>query len=137
MSNARVNRMFMEEPAAESETTTEEDMFGKPILLGKGTTIDDRIGIPIRIVHNCVEYKFKKSFSGDRKSVKFEWVITEWSKCSPPCGGNGYQVGIIYSSPRLDFRFLYKHVLYMFNFLTDESRSLYGQAEQHDAERGQ
>lgn len=36
MSNARVNRMFMEEPAAESETTTEEDMYGKPILLGKG-----------------------------------------------------------------------------------------------------
>lgn len=37
--------MFMEEPAAESETTTEEDMFGKPILLGKGKTTNDRVGI--------------------------------------------------------------------------------------------
>jgi len=38
VSNARVNRMFMEEPAAESETTTaEEDAFGTPVLLGKGT----------------------------------------------------------------------------------------------------
>ncbi|XP_025201047.1 ADAMTS-like protein 1 isoform X1 [Melanaphis sacchari] len=67
VSNARVNRMFMEEPAnppAEIETSTEEDMFGKPVLLGKG----------------------------DRKSVKFEWVITEWSDCSPPCGGNGFQM---------------------------------------------
>jgi hypothetical protein len=30
----------MEEPAnppAETETSTEEDMFGKPVLLGKGT----------------------------------------------------------------------------------------------------
>lgn len=41
MSNARVNRMFMEEPATESETTTEEDMFGKPVLLGKGTYLPD------------------------------------------------------------------------------------------------
>ncbi|KAL4122159.1 hypothetical protein QTP88_014540 [Uroleucon formosanum] len=66
VSNARVNRMFMEEPAnpaPETEATT-EDMFGKPVLLGKG----------------------------DRKSVKFEWVITEWSDCSPPCGGNGFQM---------------------------------------------
>lgn len=30
--------------------------------------------------------------AGDRKSVKFEWVITEWSDCSPSCGGNGFQV---------------------------------------------
>lgn len=33
--------MFMEEPATESETTTEEDMFGKPVLLGKGTYLPD------------------------------------------------------------------------------------------------
>lgn len=93
VSNARVSRMFMEEPAAESETTTEEDMFGKPILLGKGTTIDDCADV-LRIVHNSVKHEFENIFSGDRKSVKFEWVITEWSKCSPPCGGNGYQVRI-------------------------------------------
>lgn len=36
-----MNRMFMEEPAAESETTTEEDMFGKPVLLGKGMCLPD------------------------------------------------------------------------------------------------
>lgn len=32
--------MFMEEPAnpaPETETSTEEDTFGKPVLLGKGT----------------------------------------------------------------------------------------------------
>lgn len=34
--------MFLEEPAhpaAGSETTTEEDMFGKPVVLGKGMYI--------------------------------------------------------------------------------------------------
>lgn len=33
--------MFMEEPAnpATSETTTEEDLYGKPVLLGKGTVV--------------------------------------------------------------------------------------------------
>ncbi|XP_050540146.1 ADAMTS-like protein 1 isoform X3 [Daktulosphaira vitifoliae] len=66
VSNSKVNKMFMEEPVNPKsiEITTEEDTPGQPVLLGKG----------------------------DRKSVKFEWFITEWSECSPSCGGNGFQM---------------------------------------------
>ncbi|XP_050432686.1 ADAMTS-like protein 1 isoform X2 [Adelges cooleyi] len=65
VSNSRVNRMFMEEPTNhKGSVTTTEDPLGQAVLLGKG----------------------------DRKSVKFEWIITEWSTCSPPCGGNGFQM---------------------------------------------
>uniref|UniRef100_A0A8D8V293 ADAMTS-like protein 1 n=3 Tax=Cacopsylla melanoneura TaxID=428564 RepID=A0A8D8V293_9HEMI len=29
---------------------------------------------------------------GSRESLKFEWAVTEWSKCSKPCGGNGFRM---------------------------------------------
>lgn len=96
--------------------------------------------------------------TGDRKSVKFEWVITEWSDCSPPCGGNGFQVRLsllllqwlryIYNlfrwwwtTPLGDMNF--KHTLLSMLshinicLLADESSSLHGQTEQYDTERGQ
>ncbi|KAI5708836.1 hypothetical protein M8J76_004124 [Diaphorina citri] len=29
---------------------------------------------------------------GSRQNLKFEWAVTDWSKCSQPCGGNGYRM---------------------------------------------
>lgn len=62
----------------EELTTTEEPAFpdfpdlpqdeagdvGHAVILGKGTV----------------------------DNVKFEWMITDWSKCSQSCGGNGFQM---------------------------------------------
>ncbi|KAK7604935.1 hypothetical protein V9T40_006121 [Parthenolecanium corni] len=69
--NIRNQRMLSEEPAVLEElkqmpenSTTTESIFGTTVILGKG----------------------------DRNSVKFEWLITQWSNCSPPCGGTGFQI---------------------------------------------
>lgn len=29
---------------------------------------------------------------GTADALKFEWMITDWSKCSQTCGGNGFQM---------------------------------------------
>lgn len=33
---------------------------------------------------------------GNPKNLKFEWVLTPWTKCSESCGGNGFQVRQIF-----------------------------------------
>ncbi|XP_017781634.1 PREDICTED: ADAMTS-like protein 1 isoform X2 [Nicrophorus vespilloides] len=33
--------------------------------------------------------------------LKFEWILTDWSKCSEPCGGNGLQMRTIHCIVRL------------------------------------
>lgn len=54
----------MEEPATESETTTEEDMFGKPVLLGKGMYLpDDDLSKQLTIILGIFEkYYYLVSF---------------------------------------------------------------------------
>ncbi|XP_065207649.1 protein madd-4 isoform X2 [Planococcus citri] len=69
--NIRSQRMLMEEPEFDelrrtviAEQTTTENLNGTAMVLGKG----------------------------ERDNVKFEWFITSWSNCSPPCGGTGFQI---------------------------------------------
>lgn len=31
-------------------------------------------------------------FTGKEEQLKFEWLVTPWSKCSQTCGGSGFQV---------------------------------------------
>ena len=36
--------------------------------------------------------KKKKILLGKIEQLKFEWLLTPWSKCSQTCGGSGFQV---------------------------------------------
>lgn len=56
-----------------SSTPSDEDEFGSVVVLGKGTP----------------------------DNLKFEWVISDWSKCSQTCGGNGFQMRAIRCIVRL------------------------------------
>ncbi|RZF41389.1 hypothetical protein LSTR_LSTR000103 [Laodelphax striatellus] len=38
---------------------------------------------------------------GSAESVKFDWMITEWSQCSETCGGNGFQARAAHCMVRL------------------------------------
>lgn len=29
---------------------------------------------------------------GRAENLKFDWMITDWSKCTQTCGGNGFQM---------------------------------------------
>lgn len=53
-----------DESSTETDEQTGEDGLGPIIVLGKGNP----------------------------KNLKFEWVITTWTKCSESCGGNGFQM---------------------------------------------
>lgn len=35
---------------------------------------------------------FHLDLVGKAESLKFEWLLTPWSKCSQTCGGSGFQV---------------------------------------------
>ncbi|XP_015837335.1 protein madd-4 isoform X3 [Tribolium castaneum] len=76
-SNSRGHRMvaFPEESFQENSFAppTTEDEFGSVVVLGKGTP----------------------------ENLKFEWVISDWSKCSQTCGGNGFQMRAIRCIVRL------------------------------------
>ncbi|KAJ3649041.1 hypothetical protein Zmor_020803 [Zophobas morio] len=81
-SNSRGHRMvaFPDDPRqslTENPFTTtsenEEDESGSMVVLGKGTP----------------------------DNLKFEWVISDWSKCSETCGGNGFQMRVIRCIVRL------------------------------------
>ena len=37
-------------------------------------------------------FVFLLDFVGKAESLKFEWLLTPWSKCSQTCGGSGFQV---------------------------------------------
>jgi hypothetical protein len=32
--------------------------------------------------------------AGSPENLKFDWMITDWSKCSQSCGGSGFQVRV-------------------------------------------
>lgn len=38
---------------------------------------------------------------GSPENLRFEWVISDWSKCSESCGGNGLQVRVIHCIVKL------------------------------------
>lgn len=46
------------------EDEEEDDGLGRMVVLGKGTA----------------------------ENLKFEWMITEWTRCSQTCGGEGFQM---------------------------------------------
>lgn len=43
-------------------------------------------------------------FAAAKDDLIFEWVTTEWSRCSQTCGGGGFQVLIIILNVRKLFQ---------------------------------
>ncbi|XP_021917210.1 ADAMTS-like protein 1 [Zootermopsis nevadensis] len=77
--NSRGHRMVSEpteqerlQDRDEREETT-EDTVGSTVILGKGSP----------------------------ENLKFDWMITDWSKCSQSCGGSGFQVRAAHCMVRL------------------------------------
>ncbi|GLV43482.1 no long nerve cord [Carabus blaptoides fortunei] len=62
----------------EELTTTEESPF--PDFSDLPQDEDDDVGHAVILGKGTVD------------NVKFEWMITDWSKCSQSCGGNGFQM---------------------------------------------
>lgn len=40
--------------------------------------------------------------AGKAENLKFEWLVTPWSKCSQTCGGSGFQVRAVQCLVRLN-----------------------------------
>lgn len=68
--------------------------------------------------------------AGRPENLKFDWMITDWSKCSQSCGGSGFQVSVCVL---YELAYAQLNVMVMFIvLLPGQGCTLYGAPAQHD-----
>ena len=73
--------------------------------------------------------------AGSPENLKFDWMITDWSKCSQSCGGSGFQVRVC-ACYKLVYILLDAVVINII-FLLGQGCTLHGASAQHNTERRQ